>query len=48
MKSYKFDFVPRLGSLWMGIHYSKRYQSICIGIIPCLIIRIGKTIYIKD
>lgn len=47
-KKWKVDFLPRFGSFWIGVHYSSNYQSYCIAIIPCLVIRIGKTDYVKD
>ena len=42
------DLIIRLGSFWIGIHHSKRNQSWCIALIPCIVIRIGKTIYKED
>lgn len=47
-KKWNIEFLPRLGSLWIGCHYSKRYESYCIALIRCFVIRIGKTQYVRD
>lgn len=44
---YHIDLILRLGSFWIGCHYSKKGQSICIGI-PIIVVRIGKTVYRKE
>ena len=47
-KKWNIEFLPRLGSLWVGCHYSVKFQSYCVEVIPCLVFRIGKTDYVKD
>jgi hypothetical protein len=52
-KLFKFrewfvHFIFRIGSFWMGIHYSKKNQSYCIAVLPCVVVRIGKTDYSPD
>lgn len=47
-KKLRVDFLPRFGSFWMGAHYSKQYQALCVAIIPCLVFRFGLTDYIRD
>lgn len=47
-KTWNIQFLPRLGSFWVGVHYSKLYQSYCIALVPCLVIRVGKSEYVKD
>lgn len=42
------DLVMRLGSFWMGVHYSKNYEAYCISLLPCVTFRIGKTLHRKD
>ena len=39
------DLILRLGSLWVGGHYSERHRSWCIAPFPCIVFRIGKTPY---
>lgn len=38
----KWGFLPRWGSAWVGVHYSKACKRYCINIIPCLTIWIAK------
>jgi hypothetical protein len=45
---WKGDLVLRLGSLWVGVHHSPRYECYCITPFPCITFRIGKTDYLKD
>lgn len=47
-KVWNVQFIARWGSFWVGCHYSSRYQSYCIALIPCVVFRIGKTEYIAD
>jgi hypothetical protein len=42
------DLVIRLGSFWIGVHYSDRFQSYCVALFPCVVVRIGKTPYVMD
>ena len=42
------DLVVRWGSFWIGAHYSPRNQSWCIALIPCVVIRLGRTEYQPD
>lgn len=46
--NWYIDFIPRLGSFWLGVHYSNTYKSYCIALIPCLILRVGRTPYKPD
>lgn len=39
------NLVIRAGSLWVGCHYSEYYKSVCIALIPCVVIRVGYTPY---
>lgn len=39
------DLVLRPGSFWIGAHYSKTQRAICIALIPCVVIRVGRTKY---
>ena len=47
-KVWNVQLIIRLGSLWMGCHYSSRYTSFCIALIPCVVVRIGKSDYVAD
>ena len=46
--TWHINFILRLESFWIGVHYSFRNQSYCIGLLPCVILRIGKTPYHVD
>lgn len=46
-KTY-INFIPRIGSFWMGAHYSSQYKAVCIAVLPCLVVRIAKTPYKHD
>jgi hypothetical protein len=42
------DLVIRWGSFWVGAHYSDRFNSVCIALVPCIVVRIGRTKYTMD
>lgn len=46
--TWNVQLIVRLGSFWVGAHYSNNYQSWCIALIPCVVFRIGKTEYKHD
>lgn len=43
----RFGIIYRLGSLWMGVHWSEYNRRVCINPLPCITIWItlkgGKT-----
>jgi hypothetical protein len=41
-KRHTIDFIARLGSFWIGCHYSEVMRTYCVAILPCCVIRIGK------
>ena len=45
---WNIHLIFRLGSCWIGCHYSNNQKSYCIALIPCVIIRIAKTQYTHD
>lgn len=47
-KTWYFDVIFRLESFWVGCHYSYQHKSFCVGLLPCVIIRIAKTPYVAD
>ena len=42
MLTDRIGFLPRLGSFWIGIHYSKYCKRWCINLLPCLTIWVGE------
>lgn len=46
--NFYVDLIVRLGSLWVGVHYSERFESYCIAVLPCVVLRVGKTEYKQD
>ena len=48
INDWYIDLVTRLGSFWVGVHYSSNYQAYCISPLPCITLRIGKTKYKKE
>lgn len=44
-KVWNVELVVRLGSFWVGCHYSSINQSYCVALIPCVVVRFGKTNY---
>jgi hypothetical protein len=40
-KTPKIGFLFRLGSFWIGVHYSKNTRRTCINFLPCCTIWIG-------
>lgn len=34
----RWGFKPRLGSLWLGAHWSDYNKRLCVNIVPCLTI----------
>ncbi len=42
------DLIVRWGSMWVGVHYSERFESYCIALIPCVVLRVGRTEYKQD
>ena len=46
-KVWNIELVVRLGSFWVGVHYSSQYQSYCVALIPCVVFRFGKTNYFQ-
>lgn len=47
-KGVHVDLVLRLGSLWIGAHYSPKQRAWCVTLIPCITVRIGRTPYKPD
>ena len=35
-KKKRFGFIFRIGSAWIGVHYSYKEKRICINLLPCL------------
>ena len=46
VNKWNIDLVIRLGSFWWGVHYSDAYKSFCVALIPCVVLRVGKTPYV--
>lgn len=42
------DLIIRWGSCWIGCHYSYYHSSVCIALIPCIVIRIAKKPFTGD
>ena len=39
---WRLNLVLRLGSFWLGVHYSKSYGSFCIAPLPCVVFQFIK------
>lgn len=33
---YKIGLLFRLGSFWVGVHYSPQRKRVCINVLPCI------------
>jgi hypothetical protein len=47
-KEYHVDLIFRLGSFWIGAHHSPKYKSVCIALMPCVVLRIALTPYTPE
>lgn len=48
IKGKHIALIFRLGSFWMGVHYSSNHNSYCIALLPCFVIRIADNEYSHD
>jgi len=39
---WRLNLVLRLGSFWVGVHRSSAYDSICIAVLPCVVLQFIK------